>query len=135
MSDRDAEHDPFDVTGATILIVDDEPDMQFLVSATLQVRASEFEVVATASDGAEGIALWRTHRPDVILLDQRMPDMSGLEVAERILAEDCGQCIVIFSAFVTDEVAASAAAIGVRRCVSKDEIFDLPAVLSDVCAA
>jgi DNA-binding NarL/FixJ family response regulator len=66
----------------TVVIVDDHPS--FRASARAILEASEFEIVAEASDGAAALAAVAAHRPDVILLDVQLPDMTGFEICELI---------------------------------------------------
>lgn len=97
--------------------------MRVLVSHVL--RAEEIDVIE-ATNADEALAQWRELRPDVILLDHRMPPTSGLAVAETILAEDSRQVIFLFTAFVDAEVRATAEQLGITACVSKDQLFDIP---------
>lgn len=69
----------------SVLIVDDEPLMVELLSRTL--KSIGHEVVATGSNGREGLELARKYRPNLIILDLIMPELDGMEVAEQILAE------------------------------------------------
>jgi DNA-binding NarL/FixJ family response regulator len=107
------------------LVVDDNEDMRRLVRLLVDLTAGT-EVVAEATDGAEAIERWRAHRPDVVVLDYRLPDRNGLDVAEQILGEDPGAAIVLFSAFLDDSTLARADRLGVRECVSKDDVKRLP---------
>jgi DNA-binding NarL/FixJ family response regulator len=69
-----------------VLLADD----QRLVRAGFRVlleRAPDIEVVAEAADGDEAIALTRAHRPDVALMDIRMPGTDGLTATRRILSD------------------------------------------------
>jgi len=125
--------------GATILIVDDELDMRTLVRVVIDMANHGLEVVGEAADGAEAVAAWRAldgpPAPDVIVLDNRMPVMNGLEAAELILQERPDQLIVLYSAFLDDQVRAEASDIGIATCVSKDDLDRLPAVIQDLTAA
>ena len=115
----------------TVLVVDDEPDMRMLARAFL-VR-SGFAVVEEAEDGPQ--ALDRFHdlnpppTPSVVLLDNRMPGLTGLEVAEQMLAEQPDQVIVLFSAHLNPEIEAQARAVGIAACVSKLEASRVPEVI------
>jgi DNA-binding NarL/FixJ family response regulator len=109
----------------TVLIVDDEPDIRFLVRRMLGATHPPWEVAGEADTGADAIDLWRQLQPDVIVLDERMPGLSGLETAEFILAEKPGQIIVLFTAFRDGAAEARAAAIGIRACVSKADLHRL----------
>ena len=62
----------------TVLIVDDHPS--FRASARAILEADGFSIVGEAEDGATGLALLRRLRPDVVLLDVQLPDMSGFDV-------------------------------------------------------
>lgn len=97
--------------------------MRALIAHVL--RAEEIDV-AEAANAEETVALWRELRPDVIVLDQRMPPTTGLEVAEAILADQPGQVIFLFTAFVDVEIRLEAERLGIAACVSKDQVFEIP---------
>jgi len=65
----------------TILVCDDEPHILHVVASKL--RNAGFTVV-TAEDGREGLDAAREHRPDLILTDYQMPELSGLELCARL---------------------------------------------------
>jgi DNA-binding response OmpR family regulator len=78
---------------ARILLVDDEPDM---VHATaLRLRRAGYEVL-TAFDGATGLRLAESERPDLIILDIRMPSSSGFSVCEQLNSKGTPRPPVIF---------------------------------------
>jgi DNA-binding NarL/FixJ family response regulator len=107
------------------LIVDDNEDMRRLVRLLVDLTLGA-EVVAEASDAGEAMDLWREHRPDVVVLDYRLPDQNGLDVAEQILAEDPDAAILVFSAFLDDGALERAERMGVRECVPEDQVRRLP---------
>jgi CheY-like chemotaxis protein len=115
----------------TVLVVDDEPGMRMLAKAFL-VRGG-FSVVEEAEDGPQ--ALERFHdlnpppTPTVVLLDNRMPGLTGLEVAERMLARQPDQVIVLFSAHLTPAIEEKARAVGIAACVSKMEASRVPEII------
>ena len=117
------------------LIVDDEEDMRVLIRTTIEQADHGLLVDGEAGDGIEAIDKWREQRPDVVILDQRMPGLTGLEAAERILKEEPEQPIILFSAFLTEAVRQGASRLGIRACLDKDRIFDLPETLWSVTAA
>ena len=123
----------------TMLIVDDELDMRMLVRVVIEMANNGLSIVGEAADGPEAIEVWRDLKgppePDVIILDNRMPGLSGLEVAQRILQERPQQLIVLYSAFLDDVVRAQAAEIGISRCVSKTDLERLPSVINELTAA
>ena len=79
------------------------------------------EVVAEAGTGAEAIEVARVHRPDVILMDIRMPEMDGLEATRRILGDsDWAVKVVILTTFDPDEYVYEALRAGASAFVLKD---------------
>ena len=123
----------------TMLIVDDELDMRMLVRIVIEMANHGLTIVGEASDGAQALQVWRELDgppvPDVVILDNRMPGLSGLEVAAQILEERPEQLIVLYSAFLDDDVRARAAGLGITRCVSKQDLDRLPALIQEVTAA
>lgn len=97
--------------------------MRALIAHVL--RAEEIDVVEAAT-AEEAIARWRELRPDAIVLDQRMPPATGLEIARSILTEAPAQVIFLFTAFVDAAIRSEAEAIGITACVGKDQVFEIP---------
>ena len=122
----------------TMLIVDDELDMRILVRMVIEMANDGLSIIGEAADGLEAIDVWRDldgpPEPDVVILDNRMPGLLGLEVAQRIRQERPEQIIVLYSAFLDDRVRAEAAEIGVTACVSKDDLQRLPSIVREVVA-
>ena len=112
-----------------VLIVDDEDDMRALVRATIEIANEGLRVAAEASDGETAVDMVRTEHPEVVVLDHRMPGVSGLDTARRILKEHPNQAIVLFSSYLDRDIINAAQNLGVRVCLSKDEIRQLPEVL------
>jgi two-component system, chemotaxis family, chemotaxis protein CheY len=109
-----------------ILIVDDEEDMQLLVQAVILEANEGLEIVGNAGTGEEAVERWRELHPDIILLDQRMPGMSGIEAAEQILAEQPDQRIILFSSYLDDETNRRAKQVGVLACIDKTDVGSVP---------
>jgi len=107
-----------------VLIVDDDEDMRALVRLLLDLEQLVV-VVGEAVSSAGAVATWRTLRPDIVVLDYRMEDATGFEAARQILEEDSGTVIVVFSAYLSDENIAEAKRLGIRACVSKDQLRQL----------
>ena len=114
-----------------VLVVDDEPDLRLLLGSLLALDP-RFEVAAEASDGPSAIDAFQKVRPDVVVLDHRMPGMTGLQVAEVLLAQVPDQPIVLFSAFLDSETRQAATAAGVKAVLSKEAVFDLAGVLERI---
>lgn len=116
------------------LIVDDEPDMRMLMRTTLSLEDG-FDVTHEACDGEQALATWAEAQPDVIVLDMRMPGLSGLEVARRILATDPDQAVVMCSAYMDPDDIDEARRIGVAACVDKMDMDRLPGLLATAVGA
>ncbi len=78
------------------------------------------EVVGEAANGAEAVALWRRVMPDVLLMDIRMPEVDGLEAADRILTEGGDGRIIMLTTFDLDEYVYAALQIGASGFLLKD---------------
>lgn len=108
-----------------VVVVDDEPDLRLLVRSLLSLDP-RISVVGEAADGLEAIEVYDRLRPDVLVLDQRMPAASGLDVAAQVLARVPDQSIILLSAFTDRTITAQAEAIGVARVLGKLLMEQLP---------
>ncbi|MFI9024031.1 response regulator [Streptomyces sp. NPDC053560] len=90
-----------------VLLADDEAMIRAGIRAILGA-APDIEVVAEASDGHEAVALAVRHRPDVCLLDIRMPRLDGLGAAAELRRVVPGTAVVMLTTFSEDEYIASA---------------------------
>ena len=104
-----------------VLVVDD----QFLIRAGLVgllEAAPGFEVAGEAGDGAEAVRLAAETRPDVVLMDIRMPGVNGIEATERILAQAAGPAprILVLTTFDLDEYVYGALRAGASGFLLKD---------------
>jgi two-component system response regulator AtoC len=100
----------------TILVVDDQESIRHFVSRNLEDEGHE---VVCASTGKQALSSVRSHRPDLVLLDLRLPDLSGLEVLRRIKEEDKDLCVIIMTAFGDVESAVKAMKYGAFDYVNK----------------
>jgi DNA-binding NarL/FixJ family response regulator len=101
------------------LIADDQEVVRAGFAALLETQ-SDFAVVATAADGAEAVRLSREHRPDVVLMDVRMPVMDGIEATRHICADDESPRILILTTFDLDEYVYDALQSGASGFLLKD---------------
>jgi DNA-binding NarL/FixJ family response regulator len=101
-----------------VLSVDDHPLLREGIAAVINSQA-DMVLVAQGSSGKEAIALFREHRPDVTLLDLRMPDISGIDVLSAILREFPDARLVILTTFEGDVEIQRALAAGARGYVLK----------------
>src|SRR5688500_6017369 len=66
-------------------------------------QEKDMAVVAAAGDGGEAVELWKQHQPDVVLMDLRMPGLSGVNAIYEIRAADPAARIVVLTTFDGDE--------------------------------
>jgi DNA-binding NarL/FixJ family response regulator len=111
------------------LIVDDHEDMRGLVRMVFEM-AGDIEVVGEADSAESGGRRWSELRPDVVVVDYRLPEANGLDLAEWILTQDPGADILLFSAYIDEATAARAQRVGVREMVAKDRFRDLPGLVA-----
>jgi response regulator NasT len=104
------------VTPVRVLIAEDETLIRLDLRRLLETAG--FDVCAEARDGPEAVALAIAHRPDVILLDVKMPELDGIEAARQILA-DRAVPIVMLTAYGYGELISRALDAGVFGYVVK----------------
>lgn len=103
-----------------IIIVDDD----YLVVNSLKtiITASGIDVLAVGYDGLEAIELFKTHRPDIVLMDIRMEGLNGIEATREILKLDPGAKILLITTFQDEEYISSALSLGCRGYILKQNI-------------
>ena len=111
-----------------IVIVDDDS----LVAVSLKTiieAGGDIQVLATGKSGTEAVELYRSLKPDILLMDIRMEGMTGLEAGREILKEDPAARILFLTTFNDDEYIRTALAIGAKGYIIKQD-FDgiLPAL-------
>ena len=101
-----------------IFSVDDHPLVREGIAAVVNATP-DMEMVAQASTGRDAIRQFRQHRPDITLMDVRLPDISGIDATIAILAEFPDARIVMMTTFAGDVEVKRALAAGVRGYVLK----------------
>jgi DNA-binding NarL/FixJ family response regulator len=101
-----------------ILTIDDHPLLREGVSAVVEAE-KDMSVVAEASQGLEGIEAYRKHRPDVTLVDLRLPDFSGVEVIRRIRGEFPAARFIVLTTYSGDVQALDALKAGASAYLLK----------------
>ncbi|WP_405796702.1 response regulator [Streptomyces sp. NBC_01506] len=122
---------------STRIVIVDDHELVRAGFAGLLATQSDFSVAGTASDGAEGVRVCREQRPDVVLMDVRMPVMDGIEATEKICnaaADGAGPRIIILTTFDLDEHVYDALGAGASGFLLKDvaaeRLFDAVRVVA-----
>jgi len=103
-----------------VLLADDQALIRAGFRALID-SAPDLEVVAEAATGAEAVALTRSHRADVVLMDIRMPDQDGITATARITGDDdlAGVRVIILTTFEVDELVLRAIRAGASGFLGK----------------
>jgi CheY-like chemotaxis protein len=109
-----------------VLVVDDSADIRFMLRMFLEDAGMEVEEAPSGAAALERLA-GEEPAPDAIVLDQRMPDMTGLEVARELVARGGQPPLVLFSAYLHPVLHAEARELGVATVVKTDllELVDV----------
>jgi len=104
-----------------VALVDDQALLRAGFRALIEAE-DDLEVVAEASDGQEALEVIGVHRPDVVLMDIRMPGLDGLEATRRVVADPslAGVRVVILTTFELDEYVFEAVRNGASGFLVKD---------------
>ena len=114
-----------------LIIIDDDPLVSSALKTILESQA-DITVCASGMDGTEAISLYRTHRPDILLMDIRMKHTSGLEATAEILKEFPDAKILLLTTFSDDEYIIQALKLGARGYLLKQDYGSILPALKTV---
>lgn len=103
----------------SVVVADDQSLIRSSLRALLE-DAEDIEVVAEAGDGAEAVRAVARHRPDVVVMDVRMPRVDGLEATRVIRRDHPGTAVVVLTTFDLDEYVFNAVRAGASGFLLKD---------------
>jgi DNA-binding NarL/FixJ family response regulator len=115
-----------------IIIIDDDP----LVVDSLNtiISAEGIEISATGYNGSQALELYNEYKPDLVLMDIRMKNMSGIEAAERILEKDPRAKILLITTFQDQEYILKALSLGCKGYILKQNIKGIIPAINAVYA-
>ncbi len=117
-----------------VIAADDHPLIRAGIEAVVCAEPG-MRFIAEASSGEEVVELFRRHRPDVVLMDLRMPGMGGVEATRAIVAEFPDARVVALTTYDGDEDIFRALEAGARGYVLKDMLrSEVPNAIRSVCA-
>lgn len=102
-----------------VMLVDDQNLVRKGVRSLLEL-SSDIEIVGEAADGAEAIRMLPEINPDVMLLDMRMPGMSGIDLLQTLAKQDAVPPTIILTTFDDDELVLAGIKAGARGYLLKD---------------
>ena len=100
-----------------VLAVDDSKTMLAMLAA--QLRDSNFEIIATASSGLEAVEKFKELKPQLVLLDVVMPELTGIDTLERLLNVDTTACVVMVSSIGTEATVKDCLKRGAKSYIQK----------------
>ena len=106
---------------ASVLLVDDQPAFRSIARSMFE-KDGAFKVVSEAADGADAVQKAGEHLPDVVVMDIRMPVMTGIEATRRILARRPETNVVLISMAAESEYPRLARQIGARAFIPKRDL-------------
>ena len=106
-----------------VVLVEDNEVFREALELMLGMR-EEIEVVAAVGDGTAAVAATLEHRPDVVLMDYRMPGLDGVEATTLLLAQSPDLRVVALTASADDVQRQELLAAGAVACLGKDEELD-----------
>lgn len=116
-----------------LVIVDDQKLFRENLKTVLELRLPEVRVVGVAGDGREALEIIRATRPDLVLLDMRMPVMDGVECLRRLREEGNEVRVIVLTTFDDDEYILEALRLGAAGYLLKDiEPEELTAAIEQV---
>ena len=104
-----------------VLTVDDHPLLREGIAALVNAE-TDMELVAEASNGLEAVEKFRSHRPDVTLMDIQMPELNGVEAISRIHAEFPGARVIVLTTYSGDAQVVAALRAGARGYILKGQV-------------
>jgi CheY-like chemotaxis protein len=117
-----------------VMVVDDTDHVRHMLRSMLTLDG--FEVVEEAGGGPQAVQRIEDADPDVVVIDYKMPEMDGLQTARAIRDLRPGQVMVLYTAFVDDDLQRQADEAGVAVCLGKVEgLASLEREISRLCTS
>jgi CheY-like chemotaxis protein len=115
-----------------IMVVEDSETTRRIIRAILETR--EWRICGEAKNGQEAIRQFRKLRPDVVILDFTMPDLSGIDVAARLSKIDPLVPLILFTISEVEQLHDAASGAGIYAVVSKARAWDLIGTIESAIA-
>jgi DNA-binding NarL/FixJ family response regulator len=106
-----------------VVVVEDNQVFREALELLLGLQ-EDIEVVASVADGTLAVPACREHRPDVVVMDYRLPGLDGVEATKAVLASCPGTAVVVLTASATVREMGALQAAGAVACLTKDQDLD-----------
>ena len=117
-----------------VVLVEDNEVFREALELLLSMR-SDIEVVASVADGAAAVAAAVEHRPDVVLMDYRLPTLDGIQATAQLRAAEPGVAVVALTASANEAEREALVAAGAVACLTKDqELEEIVAAIQQAAA-
>jgi DNA-binding NarL/FixJ family response regulator len=110
-----------DPSARTVLVVDDQSAFRVAVRRLLE-HAQDFELVGEAEDAAQAVRFAEDLRPDVVLMDIKLPDASGIDATRDVLSVHPSATVILLSTYTTGDLPAAASTSGARAYLHKEDL-------------
>ena len=107
-----------------ILVADDNPSVRRFLRGLLE-QQDDWQVCDEVSNGQEALRRFKSAHHDLIVLDFRMPGMSGLDLARQIIAEAPGTPILMVTLYMSRQLSEEARKVGIRGACAKTDVGSL----------
>lgn len=112
-----------------VLVVDDTEHVRTMLADMLTLDG--FDVIGQAHDADSAVAVATATNPDIAIMDLKLPGIDGIEATRRLRAACPTTSVILYTAYLTDEIRAAAAAAGAAHCLGKnDGLLELERELS-----
>jgi DNA-binding NarL/FixJ family response regulator len=122
-----------DVAISTV-IVDDQDDIRLLLRLVLS-GDDQIDLTGEASNGEDALDRCAELEPEVLVLDQMMPGMSGLDVVRELRRRGSTSRVLLCTAYLSDALREEALGVGVEQCISKLDVTGIPSAIRHLAAA
>lgn len=111
---------PVETRTIRVVLVDDHPLIRDGLSQLFD-QTPDIALVGYAADGTAAVAMCRRTRPDVVLMDLRMPGIDGIEATRRIVADQPGTRVLLLTSFPAGRIRHEGRLVGAVGCLGKDD--------------
>jgi DNA-binding NarL/FixJ family response regulator len=111
-------------TGTLRILIVDDSEISRRITGTI-LRSRHWTICGEAEDGRAGIEKFQELKPDVVLLDLSMPDMTGIEASQQMSAADPTVPLILFTILEIEGIGDAAREAGIRTIVPKSEAWSL----------